>query len=856
MVAVRGLVLLLQVLGAWQVALAASAPLLFNITIPESASDFGEEDAYICTTLPLPPQPMKLVGVEPLAEQEVVHHILLFGCSVPHVAPRGGDQPVWDCKRAPTCGSNEETILYGWGRNAPKLQLPEGVGFSVGGSSSIAYIVAQLHYLQPKPKGDTSGVSLSLQRDPVPFSAGLLSYASWFSIPPRKKEHLVVNACCYRGFQPLTTFAVRVHTHTMGRSVFMTRKWGNGTDGLDWLAKGDPLAPQGFNPVARRTIFPGDPLTVTCAFDSSGVDRVVSAGPTHDHEMCNMYLMVYSAIPHIEMCNDGEGIVSDAQPGSLPRGAALLPDPFPGWRPPLPTDKVPAGDAQGVLGDVTSVAMGPDGKLWALHRGGAVWDDATFDSGTNRLTAPRAVAADVVLQMDPDTGKVLRRWGAGHLFMPHMISVDPEGAVWVVDVGRHQVLKFSQDGRLLLEVGRRLEPGAGKQRLCKPTQVAFLRDGSFVVADGYCNSRAVRFARDGRYASEYGAAAGAMGVVHSVAVDECAGRLYLADREGRRAVTLDLGTGALLQSADLSRFGRVWALRPGPYGRVLALAWERSANATLVEVSQFDEAEPTTWLLPGTADLWPHDMALGAAPLALSGAGARLFAVHIAPLCAGCGPVAKYVFFPGGAAGGAALPPPPPAPKPARPVLAHFGGHASGAAAQAHGGERGGGGGGGAASSEGGPRAGARGAAGARLAAAEAQPELHETLRSRGAPRRGFWLSAAQVAGAAAVLAALVAALAFRLLQRQQGAARAAAAVRGGELARLAGGGWRGDGGGDDGGGGLFDGLECGGDVRDGGGGVRGGAGSHGGGGGGGGADDEDLERLEREMLLRDRGRD
>lgn len=64
------------------------------------------------------------------------------------------------------------------------------------------------------------------------------------------------------------------------------------TPGLDIVAKGDPLAPQGFNPVQRSIIHPGDPLTVTCVFDSSNVDHAVSAGPTHDHEMCNMYLMV------------------------------------------------------------------------------------------------------------------------------------------------------------------------------------------------------------------------------------------------------------------------------------------------------------------------------------------------------------------------------------------------------------------------------------------------------------------------------------------------------------------------------------------------------------------------------------
>jgi peptidylamidoglycolate lyase len=74
-----GLAVLLLLYGFVSVAIAASAPVIFNITIPKSASGFEEEDAYICTTLPLPAQPMKLVGVEPIAKQEIVHHILLFG---------------------------------------------------------------------------------------------------------------------------------------------------------------------------------------------------------------------------------------------------------------------------------------------------------------------------------------------------------------------------------------------------------------------------------------------------------------------------------------------------------------------------------------------------------------------------------------------------------------------------------------------------------------------------------------------------------------------------------------------------------------------------------------------------------
>ena len=39
-----------------------------------------------------------------------------------------------------------------------------------------------------------------------------------------------------------------------------------------------------------------------------------------------------------------------------------------------------------------------------------------------------------------DTGEVVRAWGDGQLAMPHGLAVDARsGAVWVTDVGRHQV---------------------------------------------------------------------------------------------------------------------------------------------------------------------------------------------------------------------------------------------------------------------------------------------------------------------------------------------------------------------------------------------------------------------------------
>ncbi len=94
---------------------------------------------------------------------------------------------------------------------------------------------------------------------------------------------------------------------------------------------------------------------------------------------------------------------------------------------------------------------------------------------------------------------------------------------------------------------------------------------------------------------------------------------------------------------DLNGHGQVWALIAGPYGKHLALTWRQGRAARLVDLSTRGNA---FWELPGLDSQFPHDVALGPAPLALTGAGDRLFAAYIAPLCAGCGPLRRFVLFP------------------------------------------------------------------------------------------------------------------------------------------------------------------------------------------------------------------
>lgn len=76
-----------------------------------------------------------------------------------------------------------------------------------------------MHYLHGRPANDTSGLRLRLSGAAVPYSAGMVAFASSFRIPPRTPSTCVPNACCYEGWEPLHGFAARVHTHALGREV-------------------------------------------------------------------------------------------------------------------------------------------------------------------------------------------------------------------------------------------------------------------------------------------------------------------------------------------------------------------------------------------------------------------------------------------------------------------------------------------------------------------------------------------------------------------------------------------------------------------------------------------------------------
>jgi peptidylamidoglycolate lyase len=216
-----------------------------------------------------------------------------------------------------------------------------------------------------------------------------------------------------------------------------------------------------------------------------------------------------------------------------------------------------------VLGECTAVGVDSRDNVVVLHRSGRGWT-------TPFPTEP--IAALTVSVIDGRTGKLLAAWGTNQFIMPHGIGIDREDNVWITDVGRQQVFKFTHDGRLLLTLGERGVAGADKTHFNFPSDVAVLPDGSCYVSDGYRNTRVVKFTAEGRYDFEWGgegAGPGQFNLPHSVAVD-AKGRVIVCDRTNSRLQVFD-PKGQFLAEWKGPLIGRPYGVSVGAEGRIYAI---------------------------------------------------------------------------------------------------------------------------------------------------------------------------------------------------------------------------------------------------------------------------------------------
>ena len=158
-------------------------------------------------------------------------------------------------------------------------------------------------------------------------------------------------------------------------------------------------------------------------------------------------------------------------------------------------------------------------------------------------------------------GQFRSAWGREGLFSgrgAHGIRVDADGNLWATDTEYNVVYKLTMSGQILLEVGRKNVAGDNRSQdaFNRPADVAVAHNGDFFVADGYGNSRVVKFSKDGKFrkiiGGTKGTGPGQFDLVHAVVIDS-KGRLLVGDRNNARIQVFDLEGKFLDQWSGLGK---------------------------------------------------------------------------------------------------------------------------------------------------------------------------------------------------------------------------------------------------------------------------------------------------------------
>ena len=123
----------------------------------------------------------------------------------------------------------------------------------------------------------------------------------------------------------------------------------------------------------------------------------------------------------------------------------------------------------------------------------------------------------------------------------HSIRIDADGNIWVVDAPGQVIYKMNPRGKVLLQLGRRGTPGIRPGNFNLPTDVAFASNGDVYVSDGYGNPRVVKYSRDGKYLLQWGkrgSGPGEFQLPHNIVVD-ARDRVYVTDRDNGRIEVFD-----------------------------------------------------------------------------------------------------------------------------------------------------------------------------------------------------------------------------------------------------------------------------------------------------------------------------
>jgi len=187
--------------------------------------------------------------------------------------------------------------------------------------------------------------------------------------------------------------------------------------------------------------------------------------------------------------------------------------------------------------EATSVAVDSDDLVYVFNRGNSPM--IVFDPAGNAVDMwgndePQAGMRAFV---DP-YGNAMHGWAGNRFLRPHMVRVDHEDNLWLIDDRGHRIYKTDKKGNVLMTIGTgNPSPRGSGEMFNLPTDVAVSRaTGDIFITDGYGNSRIHRLDSDGKHILSWGESGvdhGQFSLPHAIAMlgDE---KVIVCDRENHR----------------------------------------------------------------------------------------------------------------------------------------------------------------------------------------------------------------------------------------------------------------------------------------------------------------------------------
>ena len=180
----------------------------------------------------------------------------------------------------------------------------------------------------------------------------------------------------------------------------------------------------------------------------------------------------------------------------------------PMWPRPLPNELINGG--------IASVAVDSRDHVWIVHRPRTIPEDERSVGNAGKPDEAECCrAARPVIEFD-EQGSFVQAWGGpssdGKYDWPeteHGISVDHKDNVWICGNSGNQCLKFTRDGKFLLQIGKPIKQtnSSDTEHLNRPAEaVVWPATNEVFIADGYGNRRIAVFDADtGKFKRMWGA---------------------------------------------------------------------------------------------------------------------------------------------------------------------------------------------------------------------------------------------------------------------------------------------------------------------------------------------------------------